>query len=703
MVVSDVLISRRQFLKLIGLGGAALMLGWSLMRDFSPKKRDTSSIAVAQSSGSWSRGPDTTTVAIHAALLRSGKIFYLAGSGYHNSHGITGPYEARVLDTVTGIEKRLTQSEDLFCVGLADIPNGNILLAGGTLMYDTDPKNCNGKWHGLKAGYELDVNSEDLVKVSSMAHGRWYPTCITLADGRVFVVNGLDEYGTPNYLVEVYNPASRSWAISYDSNRSTTYCVGSASSGACPGAGFPCYGGPNNGTAPGVSLYPRGHLMPDGSVVICGPLQTVRSWTASSGRWRNIATTSTYRHYGCSFLLPLDNTFSARGKILLAGGSPTSSDPATTTVEILDFDAGSSSLPVVRTVASLKMGRKWQLPVMLPDGKIAVFGGSASSNNIPVYVPEMFDPLTETWTSLSAATVPRVYHGVALLLPDGRIWTAGSTPVANSWELRTEIFSPGYYFENRPTISGAPQVGGYGDTINIPTPDASSIDSVSILRLQATTHHYDANVRLVWLQILNKSSNSITVSAPINSNIAPPGYYMIHVLNKSKIPSIAKIVQIPGSSTAETFYSVPPPGNSSASLRISATTRLGEEARLSSSLIVNKSLRKLTVYLRRAISPSGSVKAVIRSSDDKIVASFNEIVDSSSLSTTFTPITFTLTNPYVIQPGDRILIEYSGPDRVDIQIWKTDQFDGSVTRRTRYDINGYTGGSSEDIVGTMST
>jgi hypothetical protein len=679
------------------------MLGWWLLRDFSPKKGSNSNLAMAQSGGSWSRGPDTTTIAIHAALLRSGKIFYLAGSGYHDSHGILGPYEARILDPTTGIEKRLTQFEDLFCVGMADLPNGNILLAGGTLMYDTDPKNCNGKWHGLNAGYEVDVNSEDLAKVSSMAHGRWYPTCITLADGRVFVVNGLDEYGTPNYLVEVYDPASRSWTISYDSNRSTTYCVGGSSSETCSGAGLPCYGGPNRGTAPGVSLYPRGHLMPDGSVVICGPLTTVRSWTPSSGRWRNIATTSRYRHYGCSFLLPLENTYSTRGKILLTGGSPTSSDPATSTVEILDFDAGSSSSPVVRTVAPLKTGRKWQLPVMLPDGKIAVFGGSSSSNNNPVYVPEMFDPATETWTSLSAATVPRVYHGVALLLPDGRIWTAGSTPVANSWELRTEIFSPGYYFESRPTISGDPQVGGYGDTINIPTPDASNIDSVSILRLQATTHHYDANVRLVWLQIQSKSSNSITVSAPINANIAPPGYYMIHVLNKSKIPSTAKIIKIPGSSSAEVFYNVPFPGNSSASLRTGVNTRYGEEARLPSSLIVNKPLRKLTVYLRRAINPLGPVRAVIRSSNDKIVASFNEIIDSSSLSTTFAPITFTLTNPYVIQSGDRILIEYSGPDRVDIQIWKTDQFDASATRRTRYDINGYTGGSAEDIVGIMST
>jgi galactose oxidase len=89
-------------------------------------------------------------------------------------------------------------------------------------------------------------------------------------------------------------------------------------------------------------------------------------------------------------------------------------------------------------------------------------------------------------------------------------------------------------------------VGNYGGTIDIPTPDAPNIDSVSLVRLMNTTHHYDANQRLVWLQIINRGSGSITVSAPINSNIAPPGYYMVHVLNSSGVPSIAQIVKDSG-------------------------------------------------------------------------------------------------------------------------------------------------------------
>ena len=167
----------------------------------------------------------------------------------------------------------------------------------------------------------------------------------------------------------------------------------------------------------------------------------------------------------------------------------------------------------------------------------------------------MFDPVTETWQSLRTARVARTYHQVSLLLPDGRVWTADSTPQkgtvgSNTWEKRIEIFSPDYISASaRPTISGTPTVGDYGGQITIPTPDPSSINSVSLVRLMATTHHYDANQRLVWLQIVNRGSSSITVSAPIKANIAPPGYYMIHLLNASLVPSVASIIKIPGSSS----------------------------------------------------------------------------------------------------------------------------------------------------------
>ncbi len=118
-------------------------------------------------------------------------------------------------------------------------------------------------------------------------------------------------------------------------------------------------------------------------------------------------------------------------------------------------------------------------------------------------------------------------------------------------ELRIEVFRPSYFFTGtaRPTISGAPTVGGYGASITIPTPNAANITRVSLVKPGCQTHHYDTDMRLIWLPITSRGTNSVTVSAPINANIAPPGYYMIHVLDGSLVPSTAQIIQIPGTPT----------------------------------------------------------------------------------------------------------------------------------------------------------
>jgi hypothetical protein len=705
-----VAVTRRDFLKIMGASASVFIFGslsgFGLLNN-NNKRSATTAIneAEAQTVGSWTSGQNTSTVAIHASLLPNGRIFYLAGSGYHASHQ-NGPFEARILNPDTGSESNLSQSEDLFCAGQAPLPNGNILLAGGTLRYDIAPDNCNGKWHGLSSAYELDWSSGSLTEVASMRHGRWYPTCVTLPDGNVMVTGGYDEYGDHNRIVEIYDSSSKSWTIRQAPSGGTTYIVGNSSASICAGAGQQSY----SGASANLFLYPRMHLMPSGNIVVAGMLGTIRIWNRSTGSWSSAGSMSpSYRHYGTSVLLPLNNTTSERGKILTVGGSPTSADPATRACQILDFNTGS---PSIRTVGSLASGRKYLAPVILPDGKVVVFGGAAGpGNQNPTRAPEMFNPATETWTSLASASVPRVYHQVALLLPDGRVWTAGSTPVRSSWELRTEFFRPSYYTATRPAISGAPTVGDYGASITIPTSNASSITMATLVKCPDTTHHYDANMRHLTLAAQSSTSSSVTVQAPLNANLAPPGYYYIHIINSSGIPSAARIIRIPGSGTGgggggppgEVFYNVSSPGNAVAGIYTGASTRYGEEARTSSSVLVGKSLKSWTVRLRRAGSPSGTVRAVVRSLSDTIVATFNETIAASSLPTSFAAQTFTLTNAYTIAAGDRILVEYSGPARVDIDVWTTDQIDGSNTRRIRYDGTSYIGGNTADVVGTMSS
>lgn len=305
--------NRREFLKVIGAAATVLMLG--RFADFNPNNNKHDKTYAQQ--GSWNMGASATTTPIHAALLHTGKILYLAGSGWDYNRQAP-PYQARVLNVGTGAEKILTQSEDLFCAGQTTLANGTILLAGGTLLYDTNPNNCNGRWHGLKAAYEFNPSTESFTKVQNNLHGRWYPTLVTLPDGRVWCYNGYDEYGVNNRLVEVYNPVTKTWTRVPAPTGGLSYTVGVGQETTCPGS-HPSY----SGAGPTTSFYPRAHLMPSGLVVINGFRSEIRSWNPSTGSWASHGNTNNHRDYGSSFLLPLQNTTAEKGRIMVCGGSST--------------------------------------------------------------------------------------------------------------------------------------------------------------------------------------------------------------------------------------------------------------------------------------------------------------------------------------------------------------------------------------------
>ena len=187
-----------------------------------------------------------------------------------------------------GNEQSYLQPHDLFCVGISNLPNGNVILAGGTEMYDTNPDNCTAEWRGLKVIYEVNWNSETVDHVADMAHGRWYPSLLTLDDGKVMMVNGNDEYGAYNLLVEVYDPVSRTTTRKDNPNSSNRYKVGISNFGASnelnkasciPNAVQPIYGGPGQGTAPNIGWYPKMNLLTNGKVLNCGGQAQLRDGT----------------------------------------------------------------------------------------------------------------------------------------------------------------------------------------------------------------------------------------------------------------------------------------------------------------------------------------------------------------------------------------------------------------------------------------
>jgi hypothetical protein len=167
---------------------------------------------------------------------------------------------------------------------------------------------------------------------------------------------------------------------------------------------------------------------------------------------------------------------------------------------------------------------------------------------------EIYDPATDTWTLTAASSVPRLYHSTAVLLPDGRVVTAGGNPEGGThveWdndpeeEMRLEVFSPPYLFKGaRPQITNAPESWAYGQKIDIATPQSGSLKWAHIIRPCVTTHSFDGSQRLVDLQIVSQAGTTVKVNVPGNRNFAPPGWYMLFIVNNGGIPSEAKWVHL---------------------------------------------------------------------------------------------------------------------------------------------------------------
>lgn len=192
--------------------------------------------------------------------------------------------------------------------------------------------------------------------------------------------------------------------------------------------------------------------------------------------------------------------------------------------------------------------------VLLPDGSVAVVGGSSTGRADlavkPVLPIELFDPVSEGWTTLCPMRVPRSYHATALLLPDARVLIMGkdglfNTEPYNYPEHRVEIFSPPYLFRGpRPAIMAAPQQLAYDTAFDIDTTDAAEIRSVVLLRAGAATHSFNMDQRHVGLAINSRTPDRLTVTSPPNSNIAPPGFYMLFIVDTVGVPSVAQFVRL---------------------------------------------------------------------------------------------------------------------------------------------------------------
>ena len=433
--------------------------------------------------GQWSAPFSWANVAVHLSLLPTGRVL---------SWGLSGT--PQVWDPATGKFTQLPIPAVIFCSGHSFLADGRLLISGG----NNDPKVA---LNGIADNTIFSPATQSWSRSTAMRRGRWYPTNTTLANGEVVIMSGKDAAGVLVREPEVWS--------------SGTLRVLST-------AGL------------SVPLYPRTFLAPNGKVFMAGEATVTRYLDPTgTGSWTTVASRLYgQRDYGAAVMYDA-------GKILYVGGGRT-----TNTAEIIDLN---SAAPVWRWTGSMAFRRRHLNATVLPTGEVLVTGGSSgvTFNDVtaPVHAAEMWNPATGLWRTLASNAVNRVYHASSILLPDGRVLHSGSGD-AGPDQRTGELFSPPYLFKGaRPVITGAPQGVGYGTSFRVTTSEAADIAKVSLIRLGSTTHSFDMNQRFQWLSF-TRTTGGLTISALTSRNRTPPGHYLLFILNRNGVPSVAKIVKL---------------------------------------------------------------------------------------------------------------------------------------------------------------
>jgi Galactose oxidase-like, Early set domain len=364
--------------------------------------------------------------------------------------------------------------------------------------------------------------------------GRWYPTLVTLADGRVLAAGGHPAFTDSrhwNNTPETWDPPRDTWTIH----------------GAL-------------GDLLAFVQYPRMHVLPDGTVFCATPLvsegqlgfsitydpDTEESFqVAPLGDPDYLAPAIASSIDTTSVLLPLRPSRNYAPSVLLCGG---------TTPLRIDL---ADNTPAWKAAGTRPLtGPRYNLnAVLLPSGEVFISGGvnDRTKDTTGVRTAEMYHPDSNTWDPLQDAQVVRNYHSVALLMPDGAVWTAGSNkngepsgPDHPTRELRIEVYRPWYFDQPRPQLVSAPARMTYArapqDAITVEVASAAAIAGVAIIRTSSTTHAFSSDQRYVELSFTAADATHLHVIPPPSGRVAPPGVYLIFILDSAGVPSTGRFI-----------------------------------------------------------------------------------------------------------------------------------------------------------------
>ncbi|MFJ5222138.1 galactose oxidase-like domain-containing protein [Streptomyces sp. NPDC088400] len=646
--------------KLLGGGALVVLVGLNApaVVSFATEKYHAYKIAqpgYKQRYGSWETldvPKKYRTNAIHAALLHSGKVLIIAGSGNNQKKFDKGSFDTILWNPADNSFRKIPTPEDFFCSGHSQLADGRLLVAGGTARYEVldgevdraggrmrvknedpdrahtfkkgtrfrapsgvefvskfdvtvprakkdfkvsygqggrmlpwktkvtagearvfveaaekgpqglrtqaaqyeivglkgrDADNLYGiaqklttekqDFQGIRSAYEFDPRAEKYIPVDPMEEARWYPTLVTLDDGKVLAVSGLDDVGA--VLTgdnELYDPKTKKWSKG-------------------PSRYFPTY--------PALFLTQGGKLFYSGSNAGYGPAEKGRRpglWDLKANTFSEVGglTDLDQTETSASVMLP---PVQDQRVMLFGGGGVGESSKATGRTAIIDLKQDN---PAFREGPRLPQGTRYLSSVLMPDDSVFTTGGSSDyrgRNASDILKAQFYDPKSNTFRRAADPTVGRNYHSEALLLPDGRVVTFGSDPLfgdadntkLGTFEQRVEIYTPPYLQgdkgrkENRPALGEGPREVAPNGRATFRTARPDRIAKARLMRPSAVTHTTDVEQRSVDLKLSKGTGtrrDSVTVEVPKDRAVVPPGWYMLFVTNAQGVPSEAKWIKV---------------------------------------------------------------------------------------------------------------------------------------------------------------
>jgi YVTN family beta-propeller protein len=457
--------------------------------------------------------PWTPHIPVSAATLPDGRILTFASN--QRTTFPSGPEftYAATWNPATGQFLEFNHpSHDMFCGALVMLPDGRVLVNGGR---NTTVRSSIFDWR---------VNT--WTRTPDMNDPRWYNTSVALPNGRVWTVSGSGGSGT-----------AERWDAAIGWSRLTGINWNTVTS------------------EPGYITiwHPFLSLAPDGRLIHFGPTDTMH-WVSpdGSGAMSNTGTTVPGSHYpkeGCWVMYD-------EGRILVAGGG------ANTTANSSDTTTGTSSTmaytvdvrggtPVITPRNPMTFARQFANCVVLPNGEVMVMGGNTSglkfNDTGSILTPEIWNPGTGQWRSMANADVPRNYHSLALLLPDGRVMSGGGG-LGGGDHRDAQLFTPPNLFKADGTLAVRPTINTTPSAIGVATrfivTGTPGIQKFSFIKMSAITHSVNTDLRYLSLPFTEVSPGTYELTAHNSLNVMTPGYWMLFGLNAAGAHSVAKTILV---------------------------------------------------------------------------------------------------------------------------------------------------------------